>query len=499
VNGQIYAQPLVVSGIEIPGRGLHDVVYVATMENDVYAFDATNADEDHFLWKTKLGKPVPHTHVPWPLVAAVTGYNIKPAIGITSTPVIDAPSKRMWVAAKTFDDAGNSHYHLSCLDITNGKILATSDEIRANERHAKLRAETALQRTGLLRANGMIYLAFGAHQDAGDYAGWVVAFDATTLAQRSAFCVNTNDESGKGGIWQSGNGPAADAQGNIYVMTGNGDFNQKNHQFGMSFLKLSPDLKTVDWFTPWNFQKLSDQDVDLGSSGPMVLPGSEQVVGGGKEGWLYLLDHNQLGHLQPKHSTAPALQQFKAADHWSLTWISWLFSVFGYHHIHGSPVYWASAQLGPVVYIWPEQTRLKAFRYDPVTHFQKRPVAKGRRAPNGMPGGFLSISANGDRDGVVWACSPLLKDALIDTVPGVLRAFDAVTLKQLWSSDKKDPEDHFNFAKNCPPTVANGKVYLSTFSNKLNVYGLVKPPPPPKEEKGSLKGKPKLIKPGKTP
>jgi len=178
--------------------------------------------------------------------------------------------------------------------------------------------------------------------------------------------------------------------------------------------------------------------------------------------------------------------------------ISWLFSVFGYHHIHGKPgvlgqrptragrLYLARANKAQSLPLRPR---------DPT--FKRDLSPKGRKAPNGMPGGFLSISANGDRDGVVWACSPLLKDALIDTVPGVLRAFDAVTLKQLWSSDKKDPEGPLQLRQELPPTVANGKVYLSTFSNKLNVYGLVKPPPPPKEEKGSLKGKPKLISPAK--
>jgi hypothetical protein len=168
VNGQIYAQPLVVSGVEIPGKGIHNVVYVATMENNVYAFDADDRDHDHYLWKANLGKPVPYTAVPWPFVAAVTGYNIKPAIGITSTPVIDPVEKRMWVVAKTYDDSRKWHYNLFCLDITTGETRGRSQEIEATDPDgvANLRAETALQRPALLLANGMIYLAFGAHQDA---------------------------------------------------------------------------------------------------------------------------------------------------------------------------------------------------------------------------------------------------------------------------------------------------------------------------------------------
>jgi hypothetical protein len=279
-----------------------------------------------------------------------------------------------------------------------------------------------------------------------------------------------------GGIWQSGNGPAADPAGNLYFMTGNGLFEANKH-YSTSFVKLSPDLKVLDWFTPSNFKKLNDLDLDLGSAGPMLLPNSDQLVGGGKQGWLYLLARNNLGKLQPKHATAPALQEFKVSDHWTLTWLSWLFPVFGYHHIHGSPVCWQSSQLGPLVYVWPEQTRLKSFHYDTVAHFQVKPIAKGPKAPKGMPGGFLSLSSNGDHDGILWTTSPFEKDALTATVPGVMRAFDAITLKQLWSSDTNTPEDKFNFAKNCPPTIANGKVYLATFSDKLNVYGLVEPPP----------------------
>jgi hypothetical protein len=472
VQGQIYAQPLLVSRIEIPGKGVRNVVYVATMENVVYAFDADDAEEERYFWKTKLGQSVPYQDVPEPLVAFITGYNIKPAIGITSTPVIDPVTRRMWVAAKSLEAPKTYRYYLECLDITTGKVVGKSPDIRATEDRANLMAETALQRPGLLLANNMIYLAFGSHQDAGDYCGWVVAFDAATLAQKYAFCAAPGDKKGMAGIWQSGNGPAADVQGNLYVMTGNGLSDGTNHQYGTSFVKLSPELKVLDWFTPWSYEMLNDEDLDLGSSGPLVLPDSDQLVGGGKQGRLYLLDRNHMGNLQRKHATAPALQEFKASDHWTLTWISWLFPVFGYHHIHGSPVYWKSSQRGPLVYVWPEQTRLKAFLYDPATHFQSKPVATGPKAPKGMPGGFLSISANADRDGILWATSPLNEDALTETVQGVLRAFDAISLKQLWSTDKDTPPDLFNFAKNCLPTVANGKVYLATFSDRLNVYGL---------------------------
>jgi outer membrane protein assembly factor BamB len=493
VDGQLYAQPLVVSKVEMPGKGVRDVVYLATMKNNVYAFDASNPDEELPLWKTSLGRPVPYKLIPFNWGSAFGKYNIEPFIGITSTPVIDPVSRGMYVAVKSMESGERIEYHLYCLDITTGAVKAKSSVIQSGVGKDKLQARTALQRPGLLLANGMVYLGFGSHQDGGDYHGWVVAFDAATLEQKHAFCTTPDDEDGEGGVWQAGNGLAADPQGNIYIMTGNGAFSP-NHQYGTCFVKLSPELKVLDWFTPWNYEKLTRDDIDLGSSGPVLLPDSGQLVGGGKAGWLYLLDYNHMGKLQPRHSVPPALQVFRVTDHWSLTWLSWLIPVFGYHHIHGGPVYWKSAEQGPLLYIWPEETKLKAYRFDPVRHFKTKPVATGPRAPAGMPGGCLSLSANGDQEGLLWTTTPLRDDAFVKVVRGSFRVFDANTLKLLWASEEKTPEDSFNFAKYCAPTAANGRVYLATFSDRLNVYGLLPEQPnlpdwtqtgkPPKKGKG---------------
>src|SRR2546421_6617209 len=156
VSGQIYAQPLVVSAIDIPDKGLCNVVYVATMENNVYAFDADDREKREYLWKTNLGTPVPHDQIPDWFVADMTGYNIKPSIGISSTPVIDRASNQMWVVAKTFERP-EKRYFLKCLDIKTGRILQSSQDIRATMGPAKLEAAIALQRPGLLLANNMIY------------------------------------------------------------------------------------------------------------------------------------------------------------------------------------------------------------------------------------------------------------------------------------------------------------------------------------------------------
>lgn len=477
VDGQIYAQPLIVNRVDVPGKGVHNIVYVATMKNNVYAFDADSPNEYSPLWKLNLGKPVPYRLIPWNWASLVGQYNIQPFIGITSTPVIDAGTGRMWVVAKSIISEDDLRYNLYCLDIKTGAILSTSQPIQSGDGADKLQAETALQRPGLLLANGMVYLAFGSHQDGGFYHGWLVAFDPQSLEQKYVFCTTPGDLLGEGGIWQAGNGPAADAEGNIYIMTGNGAFSPDKGRYGSSFIKLDPQLKVVGWYTPSNYEKLTLEDVDLGASGPMLLPDSDQLVGGGKQGWFYLLDKNHLGNPQPKHPVA-ALQYFHVSSHWTLTWMSWLLPVFGYHHIHGAPVYWNGATHGPVVFVWPEETPLKAYKYDAVKHFQKKPIMTGPTVPKGMPGGFLSISANGNQNGLLWATTPLRDDAFVHVVRGNLRVFDANTLEQLWSTEKNTPDDSYNFAKYCPPTIANGKVYLATFSDKLNVYGLVPAPPP---------------------
>jgi len=476
VDGQIYAQPLIVNSVDIPGKGTRNVVYVATMKNNVYAFDADDPNQDCPLWKKNLGRPVPYQLIPINWGSVVGLFNIKPFIGITATPVIDPASHRIWVSVKSYINDDDLRYYLYALDFRSGEILATSHPIQAGGGDDKLDGKNNLQRPGILRANGMIYLAFGSQQDGGFYHGWVVAFDEQTLEQKYVFNATPDDTLGEGGIWQAGNGLASDSQGNVYLMTGNGSF-EADKRYGSSFVKLSPELKVLDWFTPSNYLKLTLLDIDIGSSGPMLIPDSDQLVGGGKQGYFYALNRSGMGHLQHGNSLAPGEQIFKVSDHWTLDWISWLIPMVGYHHIHGGPVYWNSSQRGSLVYIWPEASALKAYKYDGSTHFQKKAAVVGPKAPKGMPGGFLSISANGNQDGLLWAALPLKDDAFVNIVRGTLRAFDANTLEQIWSTDKSDPEDIFNFAKYCPPTIANGKVYLATFSDKLNVYGLTPPPP----------------------
>lgn len=494
VDGQVYAQPLVVADLDIPGKGVHNVLYVATMKNNVYAFDADAQGTSDPLWHVNLGAPMKFDQIPQGPQTWFGTYNIKPWIGITSTPVIDPTTNRLYAVAKIVEGSKFVN-RIHAIDIRDGTIIGRNDiELPLKDEPSEL-ARAHLQRPGLLLSKGRIYAAFGSHQDGIPYHGWVVAFDADSLAQKYTLCTTCGGLLGMGGIWQSGNGPASDASGNIYIMIGNGDFNPGQSEYGDTFLKLSPDLSQVQWFAPADVTKLNLFDIDLGSAGPMLLPDKPWVVGGGKEGKLYLVDTNAPGGKQRRvwcrDKNNPPIQSFQAAEPWRFNWLN-IFSwipfiglVYGYHHIHGSPVFWntvlADGTSAAYIYIWPEDDNLKAFRYDatatpPRLPINTNPIRGMKNAKEGMPGGFLSISANQQKNGIVWAALPLAEDSYVADVQGTLRAFNATpqnnALQPLWCSDTEEPADNFNFAKFVPPTSANGRVYLATFSDRVNVYGL---------------------------
>jgi hypothetical protein len=483
VDGQIYAQPLYVPHVAIPNQGTHNVVYVATMNNSVYAFDADDPNAAAPLWAVNLGPPVPYQDV-----SEVS--DIQPVIGITSTPVIDASTKTLYCVAKTKDN--NAYFNrLHALEITTGQertgspvtisaaVPGTGDGSVGNLitfdplRH--------LNRPGLLLLKGGVYLALGSHGDQPPYHGWVFGYDAATLRRVSVF--NTSPNGSKAAIWQSGQGLAADAKGNIYFLTGNGAFNLNTggQDMGSSFVKLSaPTLRLVDWFTPSNQDILNPGDHDLGSAGPLLLPGTNMLIGGGKQGVLYLLDRDNMGHFHAEGDQilqsflATVYPQQQPADFNSPQWN------YDIGHIHGSPVYWNSPTFGPLIYIWGEEAALKTFQQTGTGLFNPTPVAVGPYvAPPGMPGAILSLSANGSTagTGIVWAALPYSRDANPATVPGILRAFDAANAAvELWNSKQVAARDELgNFAKFTPPTIANGKVYVATFSNQLVVYGLNPP------------------------
>jgi peptidylprolyl isomerase len=268
------------------------------------------------------------------------------------------------------------------------------------------------------------------------------------------------------GIWMSGAGPAFDAAGNMFFSTGNGTYNGTT-DFGESMVKVEvKGLRKLDYFTPSNFNTLNDFDLDFGTQGPTILPGSNLLIVGGKEGKMYLLDGRQLGGQAPGDIQIPQVVQ--AVDATIRPTAS--------HHMHNAIPVWKSPQ-GVNAYVWGEDDFLRLYRFDAATQKFAVPAAATGSilAPSGMPGGMMTISADGSRHGtgILWATLPRAGDANQMTVPGALYAFDAENLAILWSSQSPG-DDPLNFAKGSPPIVVNGKVYVASLSNFVSVYGLRK-------------------------
>ncbi|MBV9011828.1 MAG: hypothetical protein JO272_07210 [Pseudonocardiales bacterium] len=760
VQGHVYAQPLYVQGVNFPGVGQRNALYVATMRNQVYAFDADAGGGP--LWSRSLG---PFVSLPDGNIGPSGYKDIEDAVGIISTPVISLEHQVIYVVAITHEGS-QYHHRLHALDLATGEeklggpvaiqgsVSGTGDGSSSGT--ILFTSNLQNQRPALLLANDTIYVAFASYGDRDPYHGWVFGFDAGTLRQRPNI-FNTTRFGSRGGIWMAGQGPAADAAGGVYLISGNGTFAQTNianklvlgetaignpalvdhsgrllllgwtgtdaqhhvnviqtingsnftdkvtlgetsidgpalasgndrvflswtgtdgahslnvssstdlrnfgdkvtlgersnhgpalafgngrlflawtgldqrlnilsstngvtfgnkvtlgetsdsapglafdsgtlfllwrgidpnHRLnilqstdgvtftdkvtladtsnfhpaltrhagklrlswtgrdsgqhlnllsgqtptalgskdtygdsaraapalavlgnqlfvswtgtdsgahlnlarlvddpslGDSFIKLARDLTLADWFSPWNTQALNEADNDLGSGGALVLPGTGLIVGGGKEGKLYVLDPNALGHFcstcgNPAGDTQ-IVQWFQATGT-NKGAQSPPQPAQGFHHIHGSPVFWRMRNGGARIYIWGEADWLRAFRLSGRT-FDPTPVdiSDVTTPALSMPGGMLTVSANGDQDdsGIIWASHPISENANQAVVPGMVRAIDASNLRhELWSSTMRVTDDIGMLAKFTPPTVANGKVYVATFSNKICVFG----------------------------
>lgn len=452
VQGAVFAQPLYLPAVAIPGKGTHNVVYFATMEDRVYAFDADGAGEP--LWSRELGTPMP--------IADVTGdndLNIVGDVGILSTPVIDPASQTIYLVSRSKEKPGYVQ-RIHALDARSGRDRVPAVEIHARipsqandalEGILSFNAKTNNQRTALTLTNGEVLIAWASHEDILPYHGWIMAYDAETLRQTAVFCVTPSGMAG--GIWQSGRAPAVDAEGNIYYETGNGDFDGTNN-FGESLLKLRVEgsrFVVADFYTPADYTKLNERDADFGSTGPLLIPGTNIVVCGDKHGVLTLLNTRDLGQLH--HN----LQVQKLP-------------VNGGRVLSG-PVWW-----NHTLYLWGEADVLKAFHYNGA-RFDATPAAKGDRASHGSPGAALTVSADGTKPGsaIAWGMLGIDRSADHGNVPGVLYAYDAVTLKPLWNSEQNRARDKVGtLVKFVPPTVVNGKVYAVSYDNRVNVYGLLR-------------------------
>ncbi len=468
VDAPLYAQPLWVAGLSI-GGGTHNVIFAASSHNTVYAFDA-----DAITCVTFWSKPLLGTGESFLASSDVGTNDITPDIGIVGTPVIDSASKTLYVVSKSKDSTSNYHQRLHALSLTDGSekfsgpvdltssltVPGTGDgSSGGNVPFNPLRLN---QRPGLALVNGIVYAAWASHGDNGPYHGWVIGFDKSTLAIVSKF--NSSPNGRQGGIWMSGGAPAADSGNNLYLLTGNGDYDGTN-DFGDSFLKLSTasGLTLSDWFTPFDQSTLDNGDLDLGSGGAVVLvdlpSGAVQhlLIGGGKagsgnSGQIYVLNRDNLGHNQ-SGSDSQIVQSFPLAS-----------SIFSTGTFWNGTLFMTGAG-GP----------LTAFALNTTTSkFNPTPIWQSNSS-YGFPGATPSVSASGTSNGIVWALNnSQYGPPCCSNGPAVLHAYDAATGTELWNSTQaaSNRDKAGNAVKFTVPTVANGKVYVGT-RTELSVYGLL--------------------------
>jgi outer membrane protein assembly factor BamB len=465
VDGSVYAQPLYVPSVNVPGTGERNVLYVVTMNDKVYAFDADRPGAP--LWMRHLADAAAGV-MPVP-VADITGdneLNIVGNVGILSTPVIDIRAHAMYLLART-KESGAYVQRLYALDIGTGKDKVSPVVIEAQVKSSSKDAvngvlhfnpKTQNQRPALGLAKGRVIIAWASHEDIEPYHGWIMAYDTKGLRQVAVFCITPNGT--EGGIWQSGRGPAIDKDGTIYYETGNGNWDGVT-EFGESLLKLRVKRKAfsvVDYYTPGEYEELNRRDADFGSSGPLLVPNTNLVLCGDKHGVITLLNKNDLG--KGSASTKQLLQAV---------------SVKGGRILSG-PVYWEGPS-GPVLYHWGEADFLKGFRFNGGT-LESHYFARGDVGGHGSPGAAIAVSADGSKSGsgIVWGMLNIDRAADHGNAQGALYAYDAETLKQLWNSEQNNSRDKLGtLAKFVPPVVAGGKVYAATYDSGIAVYGLLGP------------------------
>lgn len=463
VDGAVYAQPLYLPSVQIPGRGARNVLYVATMNDKLYAFDADQAGPP--LWlrdftdETAGVTPV--------LVVDITNdnaLNIVGNVGIEGTPVIDPAAGSIYLVVRT-KEQGKYFQRLHKLDLTTGKdqippatieaaVPSTARDATDGQLHFDPKAGN--QRPALVLVNGQVVIAWASHEDFPPYHGWIMTYDGATLKQTGA--VSTTPNSDAGGIWQSGRGPAVDSSGNAYFAVGNGGWNGKT-DFGSSILKLqigAADLAVVDSFTPHDYGAINEQDADIGSTGPLVIPGTSILICGSKRGIIYVLDTGKMGRMTANDEGLLQTLEVNGG------------------RVMAGPAYWDGPS-GPTLFIWCETDFPKAFRFKGRL-FDPMPVLKGTVASHASPGGAITISSDGKRPGtgILWGTVTTGKSADHGNQPGVFHAFNAETLREIWNSEQRPERDRLGtLVKFVPPLVVAGKVYIPNYDNGVNVYGLL--------------------------
>ncbi len=463
VDGAVYAQPLYLPGVEVPGKGTHDVIYIATEHDSVFAFDA-NRPGDPPLWKVSfLDKARGVQTLSEDMVDCPF---IRPEVGITSTPVVDLQTGTLYVLARTMipHKVGNDEYfqHLHALAITTGvekfggpKLVTASVPGRGAGRTNREVAFDPLRenpRAALTLANKNVYLAWASSCDVDPYHGWVMAYDSQTLAQKAV--LNVNPDGSEAGIWLSDTGPAVDSEGNLYVPTGNGTFDATSggRDYGDSVLKLDgSSLAIRDYFTPFNQADILAGDADVGSSGPTLLPDQpgphrHLLLQPTKDSTIYVIDRDNMGKF---HRDRDDLVQI---------------------------IHLSGAALGAMAY-WNG----RVFFATSGDYLRSYAVKNGHLVPTESSttkfvtsGATPSISTDGNKDAIVWAISTKTWNGP-DNRPAVLYAFDASKLGEpIYTSEQNAARDRAaNATRFVIPIVVNGRVYFAT-RGEVEVYGLLK-------------------------
>ena len=470
LDGYVYAQPLYVQAVSIPGQGTHNVVFVATEHDSVYALDA-DGPTPTVLWHSSFIDPASSiTTVP---STDITGGDLIPEIGITGTPVIDPAKNALYVVVATKELVAGAYQYfqrLHALNMTTGADLPGSPVVIAasvsgkgsGQSGGKVAFNTLLenQRPGLLLLNGVIYVAWGSHNDQLPYHGWVIGYDETGLQMATVY--NATPNGAAGGIWQGGAGPAADSNGNIYVVTSNGTFdgNLGGIDYGDSFLQLSTTsgtLAMVDYFSPYNQGIMSTENLDLGSGGALVLPDqpgpiTHLLVGGGKTATIYLVNRDSMGGYGPGSDSI--VQELEDVLNEPAPQVG----------VRGLPAYWNGH-----VYTAGVADAVKAFELSnsllSTFPFSKSPTN------NYYPGATPIVSSNGSTDALVWT---LETDGYTKGTPAILHVYDANNVgDELYNSSMNSSRDRAGPAvKFAVPTAVNGKAYVGA-QYELDVYGLL--------------------------
>jgi hypothetical protein len=454
LDDQSFTQPLFVSNVPFPGAGQHDAVYVATESNTVYAFDAKGQASGPF-WQKNLTPAGAHV-IDGNTTAGGQGGPINPNVGITGTPVIDGSSGTIYVVAVSQVGSGVHRHQLHALDITTGNekfggpvdIKASVPGTAAGSTNGQVTFDPTLelQRSALTLVNGVVYIAWASYQDFGNYHGWVMGYDASTLKQVRVW--NATPDGTKGGIWMSGAPLTADSSGNLYLVVGNGTFDadKGGKDYGDSIVKLTPNgggFTISDYFTPFDQANLAATDFDLGSSGLTLLLNQGLGVNAGKGGKIYLVDLNSMGGFQ-SGSDSQIVQSIGGALGTGPDDLD-----------YSTAVYWN----GNVYYVGD---------IDTVKQFQ---LSNGKLSTSpivsthsyGYPGANMSISSNGNSNGILWV--------LEASGQNVLHAYDATDVgTELYNSTQAGGRDHFGTAvRFTVPTIVNGRVYVA--GQNFTIFG----------------------------